>query len=293
MLGVVNSCQTINWGAGGHNQTNTGMYKIHSFWYFLKVIWQQRYIIRKLVARDFKKKYLGSYFGVVWAFMEPASFIFAIWFVVSIGLRGGGWSDVAFLPWLISAMIPWFFIRDGWTSASGSLHEYSFLIKKMYFRVGIIPVIKISTMLIVHLFMLFMLLIILLLYDIRPSIYWIQIPYYLVCSLVLLIGLGWISSALTVFVRDVLYVIGVITTLLFWLSAIIWPHQVLEGKMRYFVELNPVFYITNGYREALLYGNWFYANTKMTLFFWVFAITIFTLGALVFQKLKPHFADVL
>ena len=257
------------------------------------MIWQQRYIIKKLVARDFQKKYLGSYLGFLWAFLEPLAFILAIWFVVSIGLRGGERDGVAFLPWFVAAMIPWFFLRDAWNNAAGSLVEYAFLIKKMYFRVGIIPMIKISTTLLIHFALLLVLMIIEGFYGFYPTWYWLQIPYYMLCSLVLVIGLGWLSSALTVFVPDIRYVISVITTLLFWLSAIIWPHQSLEGKYRYLVDLNPVFYITNGFRETFIYGHWFFEQMTLTIYFWVVALFIFIFGALVFQKLKPHFSDVL
>ncbi len=269
------------------------MHKIKSFLAFLQVIYQQRYIIHKLVTRDFKKKYLGSYLGMVWAFLEPAAFIVAIWFVVSIGLRGGERDGIAFLPWFVSAMIPWFFLRDGWTSASDSLNEYAFLIKKMYFRVGIIPLIKISTMLMVHLFMMLVLILIVAVYGFYPTMFWLQIPYYMLCSIILVTGLGWFTSALTVFVKDVKYVIGVITTLLFWLSAIIWPHERLEGAMRYLVDLNPVFYITNGYRETFIQQKWFFEQPTLMLYFWFVAAFFFIVGAFVFQKLKPHFSDVL
>jgi len=269
------------------------VHRLKSFFYFQKVIWQQRYIIKKLVARDFQKKYLGSYLGLLWAFLHPLAFILAIWFVVSIGLRGGERDGVAFLPWFVAAMIPWFFLRDAWNNAAGSLVEYAFLIKKMYFRVGIIPMIKISTVLIIHAFLMILLIIILMLYGFFPGIYWLQIPYYLLCSLILVVGLGWLTSALMVFIRDVKQTVTVITTLLFWLSAIIWPHERLEGSMRYLVDLNPFFYITNGYRETFIYGKWFFEQPVLMLYFWVVAIFFFITGAFVFQKLKPHFADVL
>ncbi len=269
------------------------LHKIKSFLAFLQVIYQQRYIIRKLVARDFKKKYLGSYLGLVWAFLQPAAFILAIWFVVSIGLRGGEREGIAFLPWFVAAIIPWFFLRDAWTGSSGSLMEYSFLIKKMYFRVGIIPLIKIATVLIIHFFLMLVLILIVILYGFYPSIYWLQIPYYLLCSMVFIIGLGWFTSALMVFVRDVKHIISVFTSLLFWISAIFWPHERIEGNLRYLVDLNPFFYITNGYRETFIHGKWFFEQMNLVLYFWFLAIFFFVVGAIVFQRLKPHFADVL
>lgn len=269
------------------------MRRIKDFSYFLMVIYQQRYIIRKLVIRDFQKKYLGSYLGLIWAFLHPLAFILAIWFVVSIGLRGGDRDGVAFLPWFVSAMIPWFFIRDAWNNAAGSLMEYAFLIKKMYFRVGIIPIIKITSILIIHAFLLAILIIVLIFFGFSPSIYWLQIPYYLMGSLTLVVGLAWLTSALTVFIPDIKQVVNVCTTLLFWLSAIIWPHERLEGNMRYLADLNPFFYVTNGFRETLIYEKWFFEQPLLMLYFWSVAFISFVTGAFVFQKLKPHFADVL
>ncbi len=270
------------------------LHKIKSFLAFLQVIYQQRYIIRKLVARDFKKKYLGSYLGLVWAFLQPFSIILALWFVISIGLRGGDLAGgIPFLPWFICAMIPWFFIRDCLSQSSSSLIDYSFLIKKMYFRVGIIPLIKITTAFIIHSFMIIILLVFVLAFGFKPSIYWLQLPYYTLSALVLLIGMGWLSSAIFVFVRDVKQTIDVLLVLFFWLTPIIWPHARLEGKMRYIIDLNPFFYITNGYRETLIEGKWFFENINLTLYFWFVAIVFFVSGAFIFQKLKPHFADVL
>lgn len=266
---------------------------VQNFYYFNKVIFQQRYIIQKLVVRDFKKKYLSTYLGMVWAFINPLAYILTIWFVVSIGLRAGERAGFPLLPWLISGMIPWFFIRDSLSQCSGSLVEYSFLIKKMYFRVGIIPIIKLFTVLIIHLFLIIVLSIILILFGYYPSIHWIQIFYYLICSMVLLVGLGWFTSALLVFVRDIKQTIDVFTTLFFWLTPIIWPHHGVAGKMRYLIDLNPFFYITNGYREALLEQKWFFEQINLTIYFWFVALFFFAFGAFVFQRLKPHFADVL
>ncbi len=270
------------------------MHKLKAFLYFLKMIWQQRYIIKKLVQRDFSKKYLGSYLGLPWAFIEPAAIIFALWIVVTIGLRGGSVGDgIPFLPWFICGMIPWFFIRDSINTASGSLLAFAFLIKQMYFRVGVIPLITIITALIIHIFLVLVMIVFMFAYGFFPTWYWLQLPYYMIGSLFLLIGVGWLSSSLLVFVRDIRQTINIFITLMFWLTPIIWPHTNLSGRMRYMVDLNPFFYITNGYRETFITGQWFFENTMLTIYFWAVAIGFFVVGAYVFQRLKPHFADVL
>jgi lipopolysaccharide transport system permease protein len=269
------------------------MHQIKAFLYFLKMIWQQRYVIRKLVIRDFQKKYLGTYLGLPWAFLQPAAIILVLWFVISIGLRGGGVGNIPFLPWFIGGMIPWFFISESINSSSVSLGSFSFLIKQMYFRVGIIPVITIVTALIIHIFLVLVLMLVVIFYGFSPTLHWIQFPYYLFGTVMLMIGFGWLSSALTVFIKDMKQVISIFITLFFWLTPIIWPHDRLTGKSRLIADLNPFFYITNGYRETFITHEWFFENVWLTLYFWGFVAFMFITGALVFHRLKPHFANVL
>ena len=267
---------------------------IKNFYYFIKVLFQQRYVIHKLVARDFQKKYLASYLGLPWAFIHPLSIILVLWFVIFVGLRGGDLGDdTPFFPWFIGGMIPWFFLKEGIQNSSSSLIDYSFLIKKMYFRVGMIPLVRIATALIIHCFLIVVLIIFLFFFEISPTIYWIQIPYYIFCSVVFLVGFGWFASSIMVFVRDVKQAIEVFLTLFFWITPIIWPYTRLVGNARYIADLNPIFYITNGYRETFIYGKWFFERTDIMLYFWLIALFFFIVGAYVFQKLKPHFADVL
>ena len=270
------------------------MHKIKAFLYFLKMIYQQRYVIKKLVIRDFQKKYLATYLGLPWAFLQPAAFVLSLWFVFSIGLRGGNLAEgIPFLPWLIAGIIPWFFISESISNSSGSLLALSFLIKKMYFRVGVIPVISIITALITHLFMVVIIMVFVVAYGFPPSLYWLQLPYYLLGSIIFLIGFGWLISSLMVFIRDLKQTIAISLQLLFWLTPIFWPHATVTGNMRLIIDLNPFFYITNGYRETFLTQTWFFDNPNLMIYFWSVSITIFIAGAFVFQRLKPHFADVL
>jgi lipopolysaccharide transport system permease protein/teichoic acid transport system permease protein len=190
-------------------------------------------------------------------------------------------------------MIPWFFISESINTSSVSLSSFSFLIKQMYFRVGIIPVITIVTALIIHLFLVLILMLVVVLYGFSPTLHWIQFPYYLFGTVMLMIGFGWLSSALTVFIKDMKQVISIFITLFFWLTPIIWPHDRLTGKSRLVADLNPFFYITNGYRETFLTHEWFYENLWLTVYFWGFVAFMFITGALVFHRLKPHFANVL
>ncbi|HPW65742.1 MAG TPA: ABC transporter permease [Salinivirgaceae bacterium] len=267
---------------------------IRNFYYFLKVVLQQRYIIKKLVISDFQKKYLATYLGLPWAFIQPVAIILVIWFVVSIGLRGSDLADgTPFLPWFICGMVPWFFMRDAISGSANSLIEFSFLIKKMHFRLGIIPVIKITTNFIIHLFLTLVLIIIIAIHGYPIDLYCLQLFYYMLCAVILVTGIGWLTSSIMVFVRDIKQAIDILLTLLFWLTPILWSYTRLKGNAKLLATLNPLHYVINGYRESLIFKIWFFENPQEMICFWSIAILLFVSGAIIFTRLKPHFADVL
>lgn len=263
------------------------------FSFFLS-LYHQKYVIGQLVKRDFQNKYLASYIGLPWAFIQPAVSILVIWFAFTYGLKIGKMkSGLPFAPWFICGMIPWLFISETIATASNSLIEYSYLIKKTAFKVAVIPFIKIFTSLIIHLFFIVVIAIFAIAYGFKPNIYWLQIIYLVFATFILLTGLGWLLSSITVFVRDMSPIVNVIISILFWATPIMWPYTMLVGNMKYLALLNPFFYITEGYRYAFLGNSWMFQNIQMTIFFWTTTIIIFIAGAMVFKKLSPHFADVL
>ena len=79
----------------------------------------------------------------------------------------------------------------------------------------------------------------------------------------------------------------------FWLTPIFWSINILPQQFRGIIEYNPVYYIIEGYRDSLINNIWFWEKTGLTLQYWIIALALFFFGAVVFRKLRPHFADVL
>lgn len=256
--------------------------------FFLK----QKFII-ELAKNDFKKKYLGSYLGIIWAFIQPMINILIFWFVFQVGFKNMPVDNFPFILWLASAMIPWNFFADSVVSSANAIIDNGFLVKKMVFRVGILPVVKIYSAFFVHVFFILILILMFLFYGYLPTIYLLQIPYYLLAIFILLLGVGWLTSALTVFLRDVGQIVAMITQFGFWLTPIFYDLKIIPEKYIFWLKLNPMFYITEGYRESFIYHKWFWEHPNITLSFWSISIIILVLGAYVFKKMKPHFADVL
>jgi len=262
---------------------------------FIREIFNNNYALRTLIFRDFQSRYLASYIGLPWAFIQPTAYILIIWFAFTVGLRSGNTpTGLPFAAWLMVAMIPWLYISQTMMVSSKSLAEYSYLIRKTNVNPALIPLIKVFSGLLVHIVLLVLIMLILIFnYKIYPSIYWIQIFYYLFATMVVLSGIAWFISAVDVFMSDMGHVVSIFSTMLFWATPIIWPYSRLEGNYRYIALLNPFFYITEGYRYTFLQQKWFFQFVEMNIFFWTITILIFIIGALTFQKLRPDFGDVL
>lgn len=260
---------------------------------FFEHLISSRKLIFELTKNDFKKRYLGSYLGILWAFIQPTITVLVFWFVFEVGFKSQPAENFPFILWLIPGMIPWFYFSDSISSATGSIMENSYLVNKVVFRVSILPVIKILSALIIHIFFILFLFFMFFLYGYPLSIYNLQVIYYVAATMILVSGLSWILSSLIVFIRDVGQAVGVTLQFLFWGTPIFWSVKILPEKYQFLIKLNPVYYIVEGYRNTFLYHKWFWEEPHLTVYFWVLTLIIFGLGATVFRKLRPYFADVL
>jgi lipopolysaccharide transport system permease protein/teichoic acid transport system permease protein len=118
------------------------------------------------------------------------------------------------------------------------------------------------------------------------------IIYYLLCTIVLLLGLGWLFAALQVFYRDLAQGLTISLNIWFWLTPIVWSQDIVPRTYYRLMEVNPIFYIVQGYRDLLIYPKPVWPTLHQTLVFWLIALTLLATGALVFRQLKPDFADV-
>jgi len=260
---------------------------------FFNHIFSNRQLFIDLVKDDFKKKYLGSYLGVFWAFIQPTITILIFWFVFQVGFKSKPVNNVPFVLWLISGMIPWFFFSESLSNATYSIIQNSFLVKKVVFRVSVLPLVKVFSALFVHLFFVIFMMFIFIFYGFLPNLYWLEFFYYLFALIIFVLGLSWITSSLIVFFKDMGEIVSMFLQFGFWMTPIFWSIDIVPEKYQFFLKLNPVYYIVEGYRDTFIYKVWFWEHPYLTLYFWIIALGVFGGGALIFRRLRPHFADVL
>lgn len=267
---------------------------VKEFYRFLKHIAESRKLMYTLAYNDFREQYLGSYLGVFWAVLRPLLFILVVWFVFGFGFKARPVTeDVPFFLWLLCGFIPWFFFADAVNKSMNAVVGNAYLVKKVAFRVSILPLVRIFSSLFIHAIFIVILIIAFLLSGYSPSIYWLQLPYFIFCTIVLVLGIGWLTSALRVFIKDVGEIIGVIIQFGFWLTPIFWEIKTIPLPYRLYLKINPMFYIIDGYRDTFITHTWFWEQFKIMPYFLITTSVLFIVGAITFKRLRPHFGDVL
>lgn len=267
-------------------------------------IYRERKLIWKLAKNDFKTKFAGSYLGTIWAFVQPVITIFVYWFVFEKALGSGTQTmrsgiDAPFVIWLMAGLVPWFFFQDAMNGGTNALLEYNYLVKKVVFKINILPVVKIISNLFVHLFFLCVALVICCAYGMYPDWYTLQVFYYAVCMILLATGLVYATSAIVVFFRDMAQIVAIALQIGVWATPIMWnidsPQMAerIPAAVMTILKLNPMYYIVNGYRDALINKMAFWEYPELTAYFWIFTIVVLFLGTTIFKRLRVHFADVL
>lgn len=258
-------------------------------------LYQNRKLVLSLAKNDFKTKYAGSYLGIVWAFIQPIVTILVYWFVFSVGLKAGTVLDYPFVLYLVSGIVPWFFFQDALNGGTNALIEYNYLVKKVVFKISILPIVKIISALFVHVFFVVFALILCACYGYTPSLYTLQIIYYSICTFLLVLGLVYATSAIVIFFRDLTQIISIFLQVGVWLTPIMWDINMLSSHpwLIKLFKLNPMYYVVTGYRDSMLGHVGIWNHASWTIYFWVVTILLFGLGSVIFKRLKPHFADVL
>ena len=263
----------------------------------LKEIVTRRKLIWDLAKADFKKRFVGSYFGMVWMFVQPLVTVLIYFFIFQLGFKSVPHvPGVPYVLWLVPGIVPWFFYSEALNCITGCLQEYSYLVKKVVFQVEILPVIKLISCLLVHGFFLLIMLIMALCFGKLPMATWIQILYYSFAASMLALAFGYLTSAIHVFFKDMAQIVSICLQFGMWLSPIMYQETMFSADYPWIVtvlKLNPFYYIVAGYRDSILTGNWFWERPTLTVYFWVVTLVIGFAGLMVFKRLRPHFSDVL
>lgn len=260
----------------------------------IRELYQNRRLILRLSVNDFKTKYVGSYLGIMWAFIQPIITVLVYWFVFGVGLKSGPVNgNFPFVLWLIAGLVPWFFFQDALSGGTGALMEYQYLVKKIVFKISMLPVVKLISALFVHLFFIVFMIFLYACYGYWPDLFNLQIFYYIICNFVLSLGICYATCSIVVFFRDTTQIINVVLQVGVWMTPIMWNISIIPERLRGLFNILPMYYIVSGFRDSLIDKAWFWEKPYETIYFWFVTAALFGIGTMLFKRLKVHFADVL
>lgn len=262
-------------------------------------LYHNRRLIWKLARSDFKKRYAGSYMGAFWALVQPVITVGMYYVVFDVifnnqqRFSSGGVIDVPFVLFLTAGLVPWFYFSEALTSAMMALLEYNYLVKKVVFKISILPIIKIIAATFIHAFFVLVALIIACIYGYYPSLYTLQVFYYSACMFIFVLAISYTTCAVVIFFRDLQSIVNIFLQVGMWATPIMWDISGYDEKIQMIVKINPLVYIVEGYRSAIYGRQWFWEDFYSTVYFWIITVVLFGIGAIIFKKLKVHFADIM
>lgn len=260
----------------------------------LDALWRYRGFVLSSVVREIRGRYRGSLLGAAWIFIGPLVMILIYTLVFSRIMQArlpGVTGQYAYSLYLCAGLLPWGFFAEVLQRTQGVFLDNANLIKKANFPRIALPLIILlggafNLAVVGLLFLVFLLAI-----GAYPG--WpilAAIP-----PLILLAGLasagGLLLGVLNIFYRDVGQIVGVGLQLLFWLTPIVYPIDVLPEKYRHLIELNPLVGIVGVLQAIFIRGQT--PDFAQLLYPAAWVVTLTLLAALTYRRLYTDMIDEL
>lgn len=254
----------------------------------IKELYSYRQFLKTSVKKEFRGKYKKSFLGVLWSFINPLLQLLVYALVFPFILRN---QEENYVMFLFSALIPWNFFATTISQSTSIVVGNGGILKKVYFPREILPisiVISGAINFLVSCIIIFVALIISGM-GITPNILWL--PIILIVQCIVTLGICFVLSALTVYIRDLEYFINVLLQLWMYVTPVLYSMDLIPQKLAKLFNINPMVEIINAYRSIFYYQTM--PNLKALAFLTVIGILVTLIGYAIFKKLEKRFAEEL
>ncbi|MCU9595511.1 ABC transporter permease [Caldibacillus thermolactis] len=260
------------------------------------------HLIKRLSLYELKSKNKSNYLGMAWEVINPSIQILIYWFVFGTIIQRENIEvipgvNVPFIAWLLAGFILWTFFYQATIKGSKSIYSRLGMLSKMNFPMSVIPNFIIFAEFYVHLLMILVSVLILNFMGFFINIYYLQLIYFIFASFCLIFGLSLITSTLSTIIRDVHMFLNAVLKMFLYLTPVLWPIKSLfadNPTILTIMQLNPLFYLIEGYRSAFFGTGWYFIeNWEYTLYFWLLVTLLFLIGSTLHVKFRRNFIDYL
>lgn len=265
-------------------------------WGILLDLLRHRHLITTITARDFRATYRASHLGLAWQIVLPIIMLSIFYFVFGqiLGGRFSAKADESPVDFAMALFVGLgffnFLSQNIGTSPSLITSNVTF-VKSLSFPLEILPVSAVLNAAVALVVGLLLVTVVYVLVHHRIPVSAVLVPFYLLCIVLIALGVSWGLSALAVFVRDVSAVTTPLTLILMFMCPIFYPASMVPKKIEWIIHVNPVAVIIEDARGCMLYGTW--PTLSSSLMVLGVATLIACLGYAFFVRTKGSFADVM
>ena len=253
-----------------------------------KNIYNYRELLKTKKKKEIRGKYKHSFLGVLWSFLNPLLQLAVYAIIFPLILKDAQENYVIFL---CVALIPWTFFSTVVTQSAAVIINNSNIIKKVYFPREILPISVVTSATVNFLISTIIILFFILFYRAGFSWYIVFYPFILLIQYLLSLGISFLISSLTVYLRDLEHLIGVAIMMLFYATPIAYSSDSIPGEFQFIMRLNPMAYIIDAYRDIFYYQTM--PELKSLGILLIITIALVVIGYIVFNKLQKGFAEEL
>lgn len=253
-------------------------------------------LILHMTRRQLALRYKGSVLGWLWSLVQPLmmltvyAFVFGIVFKARWGTSPDG-GAVDFAAVMFCGMATFNLFSETVNGAAPSVLQNVNLVKKVVFPLEILPIVHLASAVALGLVWFFLLFAGAALLGISFHATMFLLPPLLIPVLLTALGVACFVASASVYVRDTPHLVGVVTQILFFMTPIFYPAELVPERLRWVLEINPLSSMIEQVRDVLLFGRWpDWSVFGMNL---VIAFIVCRLGLCWFLKTKKGFADVL
>lgn len=263
----------------------------------IKNIWanfkKYQFLMTQLITRDFKVKYKRSVLGILWSLLYPVLMMIVMSIVFSQMFRFQV-EGINYLVYLMTGIVMWQYFSEATNNAMTSVVSNFALISKVYIPKYIFPVAKcifVGINFILNLIPWFCLILLtqfgLGSYPASINLYYLLIPYIFLCFFLFTIGVGLILSCVSVFLRDVFYIYGIVLTIWNYFTPVFYSIEILPASLQSLFKFNPLYQFIDAVRNIVLYGNCPTLGTFGLLT--LIGVGTLGVGAILFKKNQDKF----
>lgn len=254
-----------------------------------KELYNYREMVFSLVRKDLRGRYKGSILGFLWTFINPLLQLGVYTLVFSIIMRNG---IEKFYLFLFVALMPWIFFSASVTGGATSILASQDMVKKIYFPRQVLPIAYVTSAFVNMMLTFLVIFAVLLFSGVGISIVAvICLPIIMIIEYILCLGIAMLTSALTVYFRDLEYVLGIVAMAWMYLTPVLYSVDMVPEKLQPFINLNPMTPIIIAYRDILYYKQ--IPQFRTLIQATILGIIVLVIGSLVFNKLQKGFAEEL